>query len=100
MSGKIRNPTRRCKICGGKCNKQMRYCKLCAKEQRRRGMTPTPDLSDFVSTIEKAKALAFACQDSAERMRYAQIKRTLEHDFARATGLKDFGFIPREGEGK
>ena len=29
MSGKIRNPERRCKICGGKCNKRMRYCKLC-----------------------------------------------------------------------
>jgi hypothetical protein len=34
MSGKIRNPERRCKICGGKCNKQMRYCKLCAKERK------------------------------------------------------------------
>ena len=32
MSGKIRNPARRCKICGGKCEKQMRYCKLCARE--------------------------------------------------------------------
>ena len=35
MSGKIRNPERRCKICGGKCEKQMRYCKLCAKERKR-----------------------------------------------------------------
>lgn len=34
MSGKIRNPGRRCKICGGKCNKQMRYCKLCARERK------------------------------------------------------------------
>ena len=33
MSGKIRNPARRCKICGGKCKKRMRYCKLCAKER-------------------------------------------------------------------
>ena len=33
MSGKIRNPEHRCKICGGKCNKRMRYCKLCAKER-------------------------------------------------------------------
>ena len=32
MSGKIRNPERRCKICGNKCEKQMRYCKLCARE--------------------------------------------------------------------
>ena len=32
MSGKIRNPGRHCKICGGKCNKQMRYCKLCYRE--------------------------------------------------------------------
>lgn len=32
MSGKTRNPERRCKICGGKCNKRMRYCKLCARE--------------------------------------------------------------------
>ena len=32
MSGKIRNPERRCKICGGKCKRRMRYCKLCARE--------------------------------------------------------------------
>ena len=32
MSGKIRNPERRCKICGNKCEKQMRYCKLCVRE--------------------------------------------------------------------
>lgn len=42
MSGKIRNPERRCKICGGKCNKRMRYCPTCAREvkeirERRRG---------------------------------------------------------------
>ena len=34
MSGRIRNPARRCKICGGKCKRRMRYCKLCAKERR------------------------------------------------------------------
>ena len=34
MSGKVRNPARRCKICGGKCKKQFRYCKLCTKERR------------------------------------------------------------------
>ena len=34
MSGKIRNPARRCKICGGKCKRRLRYCKLCAKERR------------------------------------------------------------------
>ena len=33
MSGKIRNPARRCKICGGKRKKQFRYCKLCTKER-------------------------------------------------------------------
>jgi hypothetical protein len=60
-------------------------------------MTQTPDLTDLVAQIDKAKALAVACQDPAERMRYAQIKRALEHDLARATGLKDFGFAPREG---
>lgn len=32
MSGKIRNPGRRCKICGNKCERTMRYCKLCARE--------------------------------------------------------------------
>ena len=32
MSGKIRNPERKCKICGGKCERTMRYCKLCARE--------------------------------------------------------------------
>ena len=35
MSGKIRNPERRCRICGNKCEKQMRYCKLCARERKR-----------------------------------------------------------------
>jgi hypothetical protein len=34
MSGKIRNPERRCKICGGKCNKRMRYCPTCARERK------------------------------------------------------------------
>ena len=38
MSGKIRNPTRRCKICGGKCKRQWRYCELCAKERKRGGL--------------------------------------------------------------
>ena len=32
MSGKIRNPERRCKICGNRCEKRMRYCKLCARD--------------------------------------------------------------------
>ena len=32
MSGKIRNLERRCKICGNRCEKQMRYCKLCYRE--------------------------------------------------------------------
>lgn len=35
MSGKIRNPARRCKCCGNKCGKQFRYCKLCAAEIRK-----------------------------------------------------------------
>lgn len=60
-------------------------------------MTQTPDLSDLVAQIDNAKALALACQDPAERMRYAQIKRALECDLAQATGLKNFGFVPREG---
>lgn len=39
---KVKNPKRRCRICGNKCEKQMRYCKLCAREvkeirERRRG---------------------------------------------------------------
>lgn len=34
MSGKIRNPARRCKGCGGKCEKRMRYCRLCYKERK------------------------------------------------------------------
>ena len=29
---KVKNPKRRCRICGNKCEKQMRYCKLCARE--------------------------------------------------------------------
>ena len=31
---KVKNPSRRCRICGGKCEKVMRYCKLCAKERK------------------------------------------------------------------
>ena len=31
---KVNNPSRRCRICGGKCKKVMRYCKLCAKERK------------------------------------------------------------------
>lgn len=31
MSEKIRNPKRRCKICGAHCEKQMRYYKGCAQ---------------------------------------------------------------------
>ena len=52
MSGKIRNPARRCKICGGKCKKQFRYCKLCTKErrviltQRRRDAEVSPERSE------------------------------------------------------
>ena len=34
---KVKNPTRRCRICGGKCEKVMRYCKLCAKERKEGG---------------------------------------------------------------
>lgn len=60
-------------------------------------MMQTSDLSDLVAQIDKTNALALACQDPVDRMRYAQIKRALEHDLARATGLKDFGFVPREG---
>jgi predicted transcriptional regulator len=54
-------------------------------------------ITDLVARIDRVRALALACQDPAERMRYAHIKRALEHDLARATGLKDFGFVPREG---
>lgn len=35
MSGKVRNPERRCKICGARCEKQMRYCKACAKKRKK-----------------------------------------------------------------
>lgn len=36
---KVKNPERKCRICGNRCEKQMRYCKLCAraiKEDRER----------------------------------------------------------------
>ena len=44
---KVKNPKRRCRICGNKCEKQMRYCKLCAREvkeirARRKGIYFTP----------------------------------------------------------
>lgn len=29
---KVKNPSRKCRICGAKCEKQMRFCKLCARE--------------------------------------------------------------------
>lgn len=31
---KVKNPQRRCRICGNKCEKRMRYCKLCARERK------------------------------------------------------------------
>jgi hypothetical protein len=34
MSGKIRNPERKCKMCGAKCEKQMRYCVACAIQRK------------------------------------------------------------------
>lgn len=42
MKGKVKNPARKCRICGGECEKTMRYCKACAREvkeirERRRG---------------------------------------------------------------
>lgn len=44
---KVKNPERKCRICGNKCEKQMRYCKLCAREvkeirERRKACTSTP----------------------------------------------------------
>jgi len=39
MSNKPKNPRRRCRICGNRCEKVMRYCKACAraiKEDRAR----------------------------------------------------------------
>ena len=53
------------------------------------------DLAKLVARIDKIKAHALACQDPAERMRYASMKRALEFDLARATRLKDFSFVPR-----
>ena len=34
MSGKIRNPERKCKMCGARCEKQMRYCVACAIQRK------------------------------------------------------------------
>jgi hypothetical protein len=49
MSGKTRNPERRCKICGNKCEKQMRLCRRCARRSKKmRAYFETPPLrSDF-----------------------------------------------------
>lgn len=56
MSGKIRNPARRCKICGGKCKKQFRYCKLCTKERRRLVVIDDPQREEMPrEAIESAK---------------------------------------------
>lgn len=56
MSGKIRNPARRCKICGGKCKRRMRYCKLCAKERRRLVVIDDPQREEMPrEAIESAK---------------------------------------------
>ena len=45
--GKVKNPERRCRICGAKCEKVMRYCKRCAADlrdiRRRVGVYYTPD---------------------------------------------------------
>lgn len=61
MSGKIRNPERRCKICGGKCEKQMRYCKLCAREvkeirERREGNVFQTAPSGGASEVRKSRS--------------------------------------------
>ena len=34
MSGRIRNPAQRCKICGAQCSKRMRYCVACAIQRK------------------------------------------------------------------
>lgn len=34
MSGRTRNTERRCKMCGARCEKVMRYCKKCARERK------------------------------------------------------------------
>lgn len=49
MSGKVRNPTRRCKVCCNKCEKQMRLCRRCARRSKKmRAYFETPPLrSDF-----------------------------------------------------
>ena len=31
---KVKNQERRCRMCGGKCEKVMRYCKLCARDRK------------------------------------------------------------------
>lgn len=45
--GKVKNTERRCRICGAKCEKVMRYCKRCAADlrdvRRRVGVYYTPD---------------------------------------------------------
>ena len=45
--GSVKNPERRCRICGAKCEKVMRYCKRCAADlrdiRRRVGVYYTPD---------------------------------------------------------
>ena len=49
--GKVKNPERRCRICGAKCEKGMRYCKRCAADlrdiRRRVGVYYTPDRGDW-----------------------------------------------------
>jgi hypothetical protein len=46
----------RCKICGGKCKKQFRYCKLCTKERRRLVVIDDPQREEMPrEAIESAK---------------------------------------------
>ena len=43
---KIKNPERRCRICGGKCERVVRYCKLCARERKSIRTLVTPGTLD------------------------------------------------------
>ena len=58
---KVKNPERKCRICGNRCEKQMRYCKLCARERKRE----IDELKKQVGNAAKLREALITIRDKA-----------------------------------
>lgn len=72
MSNKPKNPRRRCRICGGRCEKQMRFCKLCARtikedRERRQFISPIGGRAESAEA-PKSKGETLATQQGGQLM--------------------------------